>query len=125
MPIAYIDTTGKTLIAHLAPGATPEQAASAMQLAPGSWRETTDEEAVQLQKPAPEEIQQQAANNIQIQLDEFARTRGYDSILSACTYAASTNPQYRAEGQFCGALRDAVRGAFYSGTELPPMEWPA
>lgn len=43
---------------------------------------------------------------IQQALDDFARTRGYDHINSACTYATSTDPQFRLEGEYCVALRD-------------------
>jgi hypothetical protein len=56
MPIKYTDTTGKTLVAHLAPGVTPAQAAQAMGLADGAWQEITAGQAAQLQQPTPEEI---------------------------------------------------------------------
>jgi hypothetical protein len=80
---------------------------------------------------------------VQARLDAFARTRGYDDILSACTYATSANPKFAAEGQYCVQARDAtwakcyeVLNAVQSGqrpvptweeleAELPPLEWPA
>jgi len=55
MPIAYPDPDGGTLVAHLAPGITARQAARAMRLAPGTWREITAEEAAILQRPTEAE----------------------------------------------------------------------
>ena len=50
---------------------------------------------------------------IQQRLDDFARTRNYDSILSACTYATSTVAKFKTEGQACVNLRDATWAAAY------------
>ena len=146
MPITYKDEANKDLIAHLAPGVTAAQAAEAMNLAPGTWREITEAEAAELQKPTPEE--QQAAllaefvAAIQTYLDDFARTRNYDGILSAATYATSTVGKFRAEGQYAVEARDATWVKGYAimddvlaGArpmpslaevldELPPLAWP-
>ena len=58
--------------------------------------------------PKPEEIQQLYTAAVQTYLDDFARTKTYDGILSACTYITSTSPRWKAEGQRCVELRDAV-----------------
>ncbi|MET0549722.1 MAG: hypothetical protein ABW002_10680 [Xanthomonas sp.] len=46
-------------------------------------------------------------------LDEVARSRGYDSIVSCASYAASTNEQFRAEAAAAIAWRDAVYAKGY------------
>lgn len=45
---------------------------------------------------------------MQRHLDVFASTRGYDSILSACSYAVSENSKYASEGKYAVTARDAV-----------------
>jgi hypothetical protein len=89
-----------------------------------------------------EEIISIFATKVQARLDAFARTRNYDGILSACTYATSTNPKFAADGQYCVQIRDAtwakcyeILNAVQSGqrpmpswkeleAELPTLEWP-
>lgn len=41
-------------------------------------------------------------------LDEFAKTRGYDNIISCASYANSTNLSYKQEAEYCIQLRDQV-----------------
>lgn len=90
---------------------------------------------------------QQLLNSVVMQtqqrLDDFAATRNYDGILSACTYATSVIPKFSVEGQYCVAQRDATWAVLYqimaeveastrtlpSGYAeieplLPPLEWP-
>ena len=144
MPIKYTDVTGKVLVASIAPGITPAQAAFAMGLT--EWKEITETEAAELQKPSVEEIAEatkvQFTNAIQVYLDSFAQTRNYDNILSACTYATSNILAFKNEGQYCVNARDAVWAMAYDimncvlagqrpvpteaelFAELPTLAWP-
>jgi hypothetical protein len=88
-------------------------------------------------------LQQSIVTATQARLDAFARTRNYDSMLSACTYATSTVTKFQIEGQYCVEARDATWAALYvmlddilsgarpmpSGfadieSELPVLAWP-
>jgi enamine deaminase RidA (YjgF/YER057c/UK114 family) len=97
----------------------------------------------QVPPPTAQEIQEQIVNATQKRLDDFAKTRNYDSILSACTYATSTVVKFSTEGQYCVEARDATWSKLYeilaevqaetrpmpSGysdieSELPVLQWP-
>ena len=88
-------------------------------------------------------VQTAIVTRTQARLDAFARTRGYDSILSACTYVTDINPKFVGEGQYCVEARSATWGKLYeifnevaAGTrvapasfeeiesELPVLSWP-
>ena len=97
-------------------------------------------------EPTPEEqqatMQAQFTAAIQQYLDKFAQTRNYDNIMSAATYATSTVPRFRAEGQYAVEARDitwataySILDAVLSGqrpmpelaevlAELPQLAWP-
>ena len=81
---------------------------------------------------------------VQLRLDNFAKTKNYDGILSACTYATSVNPKFKAEGQYCVEARDNTWGTLYQileevqagirpapsayqdiEPELPILAWPS
>lgn len=47
--------------------------------------------------PTPEQIQQRLTFAVQMHLDTEARQRGYDNIVSACSYAGAPNP-FQVEG---------------------------
>lgn len=81
-------------------------------------REMTDfgplPEGAMLEPPEPpqeikfKQIQKQFTDAIQARLDNFAATRGYDGIMSACSYFGSTNTKFKAEADCAIALRDAT-----------------
>lgn len=87
-------------------------------------------------------LAQRYINSVQIHLDSVAREKGYDGILSACSYATSKIFKFMSEGQACVEWRDAVWGECYlilnniaSGkrevlseeeliSSLPKINWP-
>jgi len=89
------------------------------------------------------DIQAEIVTLVQANLDDFAKTRNYDGILSACTYATSSIPKFASEGQYCVNARDNTWTTLYTimaeveaGTrpiptsftdiepELPVLTWP-
>ena len=58
-------------------------------------------------------LQQSIVEATQQRLDDFARTRNYDGILSLCTYATSTNPTFAKEGQYGVNMRDVTWAKLY------------
>lgn len=92
--------------------------------------------------PTAEQIVAGYVAAVQSRLDDFAKTRGYDGILSAATYATSTVPKFASEGQHAVNVRDAtwakcyeVLGEVQTGdrpfpslaelqAELPVLSWP-
>lgn len=107
-------------------------------------------EAIELRAMIPTEkvdlftsTQQALQAAVQWRLDDFAGTRNYDGILSACTYATSGVAKFAAEGQYCVDARDAtwskcyeILGEVIAGErslpsgfsdiepELPALVWP-
>ena len=88
-------------------------------------------------------IRREIMYGVQRYLDDFATTKTYDSMLSACTYATSTVPQFAREAQYCVEKRDEcwatvarIEAEALAGTrpaptgfdeirgELPVLEWP-
>jgi hypothetical protein len=89
------------------------------------------------------QLMQSVQMRVQDYLDVCPRDRNYTNMLSACSYATSTNAKYAAEGQYCVDYRDRVWEKYFqllaevqAGTrdrmtpdqviaELPAFEWPA
>ena len=104
-------------------------------------------EAAAAEAATQEAIKQQLIQSVtqqtQQRLDDFAKTRNYDGILSACTYATSPTAKFATEGQYCVEARDATWSTLYvimaeveAGTrpmpssfadiepDLPVLTWP-
>ena len=89
--------------------------------------------------PTQAEVIARYTQQVQNYLDTTAQERGYDGILSLCTYATSSNTTFAEEGQAGVIWRDAVWTKCYeilagvqAGTreaptdiigELPVMNW--
>lgn len=102
----------------------------------------TDAELLAASKIAAKQAVALFTTQIQKRLDDFAKTRGYDGILSACTYATSAVIKSHTEGQCCVDARDNTWSSAYAiladveaGSramptledvmlELPALEWP-
>lgn len=88
---------------------------------PGKWIE----EGGVWREVALEDVQAIFMAKIQDRLDSFARSdnKAYDNMLSACTYATSTNPVFGAEGQYCVQQRDDTWAAAndFLNTVLPKV----
>lgn len=61
-----------------------------------------------------EKLQKEIVDSTQFRLDQFARTKNYDGILSACTYATDPSPTFSAEGQRCVDLRSNTWSTLYT-----------
>lgn len=135
-----------TSVKHLPSGAVfPVPAVESFGFAYQAWLDAgnTPEPAPIDPPPTPERVQAEITARTQQRLDEFAQTRNYDGILSACTYATSTVAKFQSEGQYCVNARDATWARLYEllaevheGTrpmpsgysdiepELPALTWP-
>lgn len=96
------------------------------------------------QAAATERLMNEIVEAVQQRLDDFARTKNYDGILSACTYATSSVVNFQIEGQYAVEARDATWATLYQilaevqagqrpvptsyadiEPSLPTLEWPA
>lgn len=109
------------------------------------WKISTEyeeyEEEFVENTPNQEEIKQYLINGVQNYMDKKAQEKGYDGILSACSYINSKNSRFDTEGEkarvwrsevweFCYAyLDDVLAGNRPIPTleelieELPKIEW--
>ena len=89
-----------------------------------------------------EQIIEEYQAAVQKRLDDFAQTRNYSGILSACTYAESAVARFKTEGQYCVSVRDSTWAKCYEilnavnsnsrpmptleqlMSELPILSWP-
>lgn len=90
------------------------------------------------------QIRDQIVAQVQDRLDTFAQSKGYDNIVSACSYATSQHPKYGPEGRYCVTAREQTWDALFAiesdviagnrpmpqnydeiAGELPALSWPA
>lgn len=60
-----------------------------------------------------ESLKKSFERTAQARLDAHANSLGYDSILTACSYANSTNAKFKADAESCIAIRDNTWAALY------------
>ena len=58
--------------------------------------------------PGPKEIQTELTNTVQAYMDDAVKARGYDDILSACSYINTGIERFDSEGAACRMWRSAV-----------------
>lgn len=73
-----------------------------------------DEYTTQLNLQNLTKIKQEIVTKTQSKLDQWAMTKNYDGILSASTYATSTIPQFKSDGQDAVNFRDLTWSTLYS-----------
>ena len=105
--------------------------------------EEIEQQRIVSESSARERIKAGILEAVQARLDTFARTRNYDNIMSACTYATDIDATFSAEGQYCVAARGATWRKLYEildevntgirpeptcyadiEPELPALNWP-
>jgi len=74
----------------------------------GNWNQVWEVRSATAQEIAErkQQIKDEITVEVQERLDAFARTRGYDDIVSACSYAVSQHPKYGVEGRYCVEARE-------------------
>lgn len=74
-------------------------------------------DAVYVEARNIQRLTKELTDAIQTHLDATVRSRGYDSVVSCASYAASTNPIFSTEAQAAIAWRDTVWSYFYAELE--------
>lgn len=84
------------------------------QQAVDAWTVADNEATQAVEETNEPDVRQQIINATQQRLNDFAKTRGYFDILTACSYTSSTDTAYKAEGDRCVSLRDQTWDALYA-----------
>lgn len=63
---------------------------------------------------SPEAVKEEIVAKTQERLDQFAQTKGYDGILSACSYDPSADPKFKQDAERAVFLRDLTWRTLYS-----------
>ena len=114
-------------IRHLFPNVSFPETITPEALAPLGITIVQDADPVYV--PTTEDVVNGYIAEVQFYLDSTAQERGYDGILSLCSYATSKNPKFGKEGQAGVEWRDAVWSKCYeileevqAGTRTAPTD---
>ncbi|MCL1940039.1 MAG: hypothetical protein FWG04_05200 [Desulfovibrionaceae bacterium] len=109
---------------------------------PGKWRDDGTAWVEVTPEQELDALKQQFTAAIDGYMNHFAKTRGYDSMASAASYAGDEDPQFDLEGTYCKAMRSRVYRAAWDilddvvagkrsmpsleevFAELPELKWP-
>lgn len=81
----------------------------------GAWQQVWSmvEKTTQEKQAYYEALQNIIVTSVQNRLDDFAKSRNYDGVLSACTYYTSSVDKFRIEAQYMMEARDATWSTLY------------
>lgn len=107
---------------------------------------TEEYDIIDIPKPLPMtlvDVEKMLIEQTQSRLDNFAQSRGYDNILSACSYSNDPNIKFQTEGTHCVQMRSQTWIVLYQiisdiknevrsmpnkfsdiENELPSLTWP-
>lgn len=77
-----------------------------------------EDELISMREPTREKVISEYVEAVGRFMDKVVKMRGYDSIVSACSYATSGVQRFREEAIACIKWRDLVWSSCYSALDL-------
>jgi len=114
MPLPSPGVDPATVVAQYAPVAMWAEQDRAVLAVPVGYKASYDTNAGVLPADPVAALKKTIIAATQKRLDDFAKIKGYDGILSACTYASSAIASFATEGSRARDLRDQTWAALYA-----------